>query len=254
MKMQLLLISLTLIACSNQENSKIISLTGHFIPAQSVEIKPLTEGVLEGIHFTEGQSVKEGDLLFTLDKKTYEAKLENAIAKRLFHIKKLQIAAENADRYRSLLLNNYVQEIDYKQSLEELALYETAVMESESEIRLAQIHLDECSIRAPFSGVIGKHFVDKGSVVKETPLALLNQFDPLYIDFQLDEALYTKIKTLLQTEPNAPILINNSEKADLLFIDNVIYDSKVLLRAQINNKEGKFCPGQKVIGTLQIPL
>ncbi len=253
MKIQLLLISLTFISCSNQDNSKIITLEGYFIPAQSAEIKSVEEGVLEEIHFREGGLVKEGDLLFTINKKLYEAKVDEAVAKRLLNLKKLQLAAERADRYKSLLLNNYVQENDYKQSLVELTLFETAVMESEAEIRVAQIQLDNCFIKAPFSGVIGKHLVDKGNLVKETPLALLNQLDPIYIDFSIDETLYSKIKTLLQTEPDTHILINDSDQAHLLFIDNQIRDSKVSLRAKIDNREGKFCPGQKVACKLTIP-
>lgn len=253
MKLKLFLISLALVSCSNQDNSKIISLEGVFVPAQSVEIKPLVDGTLSEIHFTDGSLVQKGDLLFTIDETPFEAKLEEAYLKKLVVAKKMQIAAENADKYRSLLLHNYIQESDYRQSLSELTLYETALVESEAEIRALQIELNNCKIVAPFTGVIGRHFIDKGSLLDKSPLALLNQVDPLYIDFSIDVSVFALLNKLLKTEVNPSILINDSEIASLLFLDNTVSDGKVLLRAKLENKEGKFCPGQKAIGKLTLP-
>jgi RND family efflux transporter MFP subunit len=248
-----LLISLAFISCNKQDDSKIISLEGHFIPAQSVEIKPLVEGILSEIHFLDGAHVEKGELLFTIDKAPYEEKLEAAHLKKLVILKKMQIAAENADRYRSLLLHSYIQESDYRQSLLELTLHETALVESDAEIRFLQLQVNNCRIVAPFTGVIGKHYIDKGSLIHKEPLALLNEVDPLYVDFFVDESFFASLNNLLKTESNPTILINDSVRASLLFLDNTISNNKVLLRAQIENKEGKFCPGQKAFGKVTLP-
>ncbi len=233
---------------------------GHFVALNSAEIKAQVEGTLISLHFQDGETVNEGDLLFTIDPRPYEAALEQSIAERMQNVAKLQYSAEKVARYKTLLANKYVSELDYIQYVSELANLEAAVMQNEASIRLANVNLDYCYIKAPFTGVTGKHFIDKGNLIANdgSTLVLLNQVDPLYIDFSIPEKDYVKIASYQTKGQNLDVLITYPEYPDvnatakLILIDNTVNQNTgmILLRGEIANPERKFWPGQFVKTTL----
>ncbi len=233
---------------------------GHFVALYSAEIKAQVEGTLISLHFQDGQTVNEGDLLFTIDPRPYIAALEQSIAERMQNVAKLQYSAEKVARYKTLLANKYVSELDYIQYVSELANLEATVMQNEANIRLANVNLDYCYIKAPFKGVTGKHFIDKGNLIANdgSTLVLLNQVDPLYIDFTIPEKDYVKIANYQNKGQNLDVLItypeypNVNATAKLILIDNTVNQNTgmILLRGEISNPERKFWPGQFVKATV----
>lgn len=188
------LLLLLCLSCSKKPN---FDLTGKCIPFQSIEIKAEIDGTLTNVYFEDGNSVCEGDILFTIDSKFYEAKLDEVRAKRLQTFTELQRMAETVDRYQTLLTNKYISETDCRQLILEMNQLEASVMELDAEIRLAELALDHCSIKAPFQGVIEKRFLSKGSLVQKGEIiAILNQIDPIYIDLTLTETETLRLEVL----------------------------------------------------------
>lgn len=237
-----------------------LDVVGHCVALYSAEIKAQVGGTLISLHFQDGQTVNEGDLLFTIDPRPYEAVLEQSVAERMQNVAKLQYSAEKVARYKTLLTNKYVSEVDYIQYVSELTNLEAAVMQNEANIRLANVNLDYCYIKAPFKGVTGKHLIDKGNLITNdgSTLVLLNQVDPLYIDFIIPESDYVKIATLQNREQNLDLLItypeypNMNVPAKLILIDNAVNQNTgtFLLRAEIANSDRKFLPGQRIKATI----
>lgn len=262
--MRYLVIALLVISCSKTQEKSVplpkvsvatavtkripvtIDAVGHFVALNSVKIKAQVEGTLVGIHFQDGQEVNEGDLLFTIDPRPYEAKRDQAVAERLQNLAKLQYSAEKVCRYRTLLPDNYVSQLDYIQYVSELANLEATVMKNEADIRLATVNLDYCYIKAPFKGITGLHFFDEGNLIGNdgSTLVIINQIDPIYLDFNIPERDFPKVAG----RQNLDVLITYPDKATakLVLINNQINpDTGMLfLRAQIDNPEHKFWADQ----------
>ncbi len=231
---------------------------GHCIAYNSAEIKAQVEGLLEEIHYKEGEQVLKDDLLVTIDSRPFMATLDKNIAIRAENFANLKYSAEVVARYQSLLAEDYVSKLEFDGFVKNLAEYEAAVMQNDADIRLAQLNVDYCFIRAPFSGVAGKKLVDKGNLITNDGSALLvvNQINPIYIDFYLPERDF---RTIMQYKKGSSalsvdILIPDQtiSKAKLILVDNEInaQTGMVPLRAEISNPDAAFWPGQYVEATL----
>ncbi len=237
----------------------MISGIGHFVAYNSAEIKAQVEGRLMELHFQEGQFVNEGDLLFTIDPRPYEANLEKAIAERLQAVAKLQYAAEKVSRYQTLLPDNYVSTLDFIKYQSDMTDSEGMVMQKDAEIRLAEIDLDYCFIKAPFPGVTGKKLIDKGNLITNDGVSMLviKQIDPIFIDFSVPERDFLKIARYfndrgLDVEIEFPECPGKNFTARLLLVDNEIRANTgmIPLRAQIKNEDSIFWPGQFIQANL----
>ena len=232
MKLQYIAI-LLLLTCCGSHDKKSIQILGRFSPSKSADIRAEVTGTLLEVHFQDGQTITEGDLLFTIDSKSLEAKLDLAVANRGQNISKLKYAAEKVDRFQTLLSNKYISEIDCVPYITELNQCESAVMQNEAEIRLAKINLEKCRIKAPFQGIVGKHLIDKGNLIlgDNPTLVHLTQIDPIYIDFTLTEKEYAKIST----DENIHIYLNNMPIEAKMIITG---SSIIQMRAEIPNPLG----------------
>ncbi len=231
---------------------------GHCTAYNSAEIKAQIEGLLEEIHYKEGELVSKNDLLVTIDARPFFTTLEKNLAIRAENFAKLKYSAEVVARYQSLLAEDYVSKLEFDGFVKNLAEYEATVMQNDADIRLAKLNVDYCFIRAPFSGIAGKKLVDKGNLITNDAPALLvvNQINPIYIDFYLPERDF---RTIMQykkgsTALTVDILIPDETlcKAKLILVDNVIntQTGMVPLRAEICNPDSVFWPGQYVEATL----
>ena len=145
--------------------------------------------MVESAPFVEGTTVQAGDVLFTIDKRPYQAQLDQSSAQLLGAQASLRQSRETLERNEKLKDQNLISQEDYDQ----LA---TAVQAAESEVKLytasveqAQINLNYCTVTAMVTGVTGKRLVDPGNVVSSGGETLVNirTQDPLYLDFSLTE-------------------------------------------------------------------
>ena len=129
---------------------------GHCTAYNSAMIKAQVEGVLEKLHYKEGEIVEKGSPLFTIDPRPYAATLDKQIAVRAENVAQLKYNAEKLIRYEPLLADDYVSKLEFDSLIKNVEEYEALVMQSDADILLAEIDLDYCYIKAPFTGVAGK--------------------------------------------------------------------------------------------------
>ncbi len=231
-----------------------IDTLGHFVPYNSVIIQAQVQGELNALYFNEGQEVQQGDLLFTIDAKPYQATLDKAIATLKQNEALFAYNKSRADRYSQLVEDDFVSKLEYDQYFSEMKNYEAILNENQADIESAAINVGYCTLRAPITGVTGKRLVDVGNIITDVGSQLLkiNQVTPLFIDFSIPERYFDTVfqnqqKNPLKVElyvPNTPL----KDVATLQMIDNSVnpQTGMIALRGIIENKEKKYWPEQFV--------
>ena len=236
---------------------------GRLEPIRMVEVRARVNGYLDSIHFTDGQQVKAGQLLFVIDPRPYAA----ASARARANVERARAALELAtnDLTRALRLQKghviAAEEFDNWRNKHELAKAELA--RAEAEANAADLDLGFCQVIAPISGQVSRRFVDEGNLVDggNTDGALLTTivpFDPLYVTFDIDES--TVLKYSRQTFDGKPgtsqdfgrpvrIALEDEpvfeRKGILSFVDNRVDPETGTLRGRaiVENKNGSLKPG-----------
>jgi multidrug efflux system membrane fusion protein len=168
-----------------------LDFTGTTAATQAVTVVARVEGYLEQIHFTDGQQVKKGDLLFTIQQTQYEAQLKQAQAEVEVQKAALQHAEIELPRYARLVKQDAATqtEVDHWQTEKEQAA--ARLLAARAQVELAQLKLSYTLVRAPIDGRIGRHLIDKGSLVgglgQPTSLAEIDHIDPIYVYFTIDQ-------------------------------------------------------------------
>jgi multidrug efflux system membrane fusion protein len=169
---------------------------GQFSAVSQVELRAQVGGTLTGIFFKDGDIVRRGDLLFTIDPRPYEITLAEASAQLDVATAHLELADRQLDRAKDLEQSNAgsVENVDQRTSDQRAA--RAAVEDAKARIRDAQFDLDHCRITAPFTGRMGTHLVSVGNLIAgsrtatspTTLLATLVSLDPIYLDFDMSES------------------------------------------------------------------
>src|SRR5262249_1705389 len=153
----------------------------------TVELVARVEGYLKEIHFQDGQRVKQGDVLFTIEPDQYQAKLNQARAQMAAVQADLAHAQTELDRYTGLFKQKAAsaQDVDTWEAKRDYA--QATLLAAAAQIDLAQINLGYTTVVAPFDGRMGRHLVDAGNLVGaggvHTVLAEINRIDPIYAYF-----------------------------------------------------------------------
>ena len=228
---------------------------GHVKASKTAEIKAQVEGRLKTINYIQGQRVKEGDLLVTIDPRPYEAKLQEAQGLLCESQAQLRFAEEKVMRYSKLLNEDYVSKINFDQYVSSAEALLATIQKNEGVVKEAQVNLDYCYIKAPFEGRVGKKLIDEGNLIANDGAALLTlqQIEPVYVDFSLPEKELSRIFSLGNLE-NIVIKAHLSQSepiectGKLLVIDNTVDSSTgmIPLRAEFSNQEHILWPGQFV--------
>jgi RND family efflux transporter MFP subunit len=229
---------------------------GNLKAVEEVEIRARVEGYLIKRAFQDGADVKRGDLLFVLDLREYEAELERAQAHLAKDRAALAYARTQVGRYSPLIKQDLAPEDtleNWRTAVKERA---GAVKAGEAAVKLAQLNLSYCTIRAPLSGRIGRRLVDVGNLVganEETLLATIVQMDPIYVYFSPSERQLPQISRKnregrLQVRVTQPGGSNYPHAGKLDFIDNRVDPATgtITMRAVIPNPEKILVPGQYV--------
>jgi RND family efflux transporter MFP subunit len=236
---------------------------GRFVAVNAVDIRSRLSGYLAEIHFTDGQMVKKGDLLFTIDRRPFQIALEQMRANLAQARANLAFAKADLDRGQSLLQNKTISEQIYDQRTQAKNVAEAAVAAQEAMVHSAELDLNEYSeLRAPIDGKIGDRRVSVGNLVMGGPggnatlLATIVSVDPIRFEFTFDEASYLRYQRFAGKEGGGvdggvPVALKLLDEKDFRhagkidFVDNVINQSSgtVRGRAVFSNPEGLFTPG-----------
>jgi multidrug efflux system membrane fusion protein len=156
----------------------------------SVIVASRVDGQLLRLNFREGQDVKEGELLAQIDPRTYQAQLDQAIAKRAQDQAQLENAKRDLERYGALIQQNYASRQQYDTARSQVAQIEAALKADDAAISAARILLSYTNISAPISGRLGFRQVDAGNIVRANDAAgivTITQLQPISVIFTLPQ-------------------------------------------------------------------
>src|SRR5277367_30811 len=172
---------------------------GRFVAVDSVEMRARLSGYLSEIHFIDGQMVKKGDLLFTIDRRPFQIALEQMRANLAQSKANLAFAEGDLERGQSLVSNKTITEQVYDQRQQAKAVAEASVAAQEAMVHSAELDLDQYSqLRSPIDGRIGDRRVAVGNLVtggtsgNTTLLATIVSVDPIRFEFTFDEQSYLR--------------------------------------------------------------
>lgn len=223
---------------------------GNVETQSSVAIRSRVDGQIVKVHFRDGQDVTEGQPLFQVDPRPFEAQLRQAEANLLRNQAQLEYARGQETRYQDLLAKGFVSKEAYAQVRATLDSAQAAVAADKAAIESAKLQLQYATIRAPISGRAGKVLVTEGNVVRANdtaPLVVINQLSPIYVSFAVAEQHGPAIRAALR-ERRLPVTVNVSGKrvtGELAFVDNAVDASTgtLKLRATFGNREHLLWPG-----------
>ena len=231
-------------------------------PYSTVSIRSQVTGAITKVHFQEGQDVKEGDLLFTVDPRPFEATLKQAEANLAKDRAVLANAREQARRYEELVKKQYVSQEQYDQIKTNADAVEATVDADKATVENAKVQLSYCRIFSPVTGRTGSLLVNEGNVVRTndaTPLVTINQVSPIYVTFSLPEQNLPEIKRRLAAgklivQAVFPANDQRPERGDLSFVDNSVdrTTGTIKLKGTFANGERRLWPGQFVKAVLKL--
>lgn len=225
---------------------------------KSVQIKARVNGYLEKILFKDGAKVKEGDILFEIDSRPFEAVVE-AQSAAIDEIKtRIELAKSNLERAKELLEVNAISREVYETRLSELKSQKAKLLMAEANLRKARLDLEFTKVRAPISGYVSRRYVDEGNLVEDskTMLADLVSRDVVYAYFEVSERDIIRYNDSgLLADLNAGRIENLPVKLSLMddknarafgkltYADNKLESSSLEFRAEIENKNSDLYPG-----------
>ena len=193
---------------------------GHVEPIQDVDLRAQIDGTIQEVAFTEGAFVKEGDLLYQIDPRVYEARVAQAKAA----LAQAKASSENADRYYARISKvdkRSVTEAEVDQAYANMLEAKAAIAQCEADLKSAEINLGYCRITAPISGRIGQSLLKKGDYVSPSmgTLARIVQMDPVRVVFSVPDRAYLQGKTVAGSQG----LASDAIRAQIRLADGTVY-------------------------------
>jgi RND family efflux transporter MFP subunit len=168
--------------------------TGRIEPSARVEIRPRVSGQVVQVHFRDGELVRTGDLLFTLDRRPFKIAVESAQAELARAEARLTLAEQQVQRYTPLVAQRFAPEAEMDARRSTLREAQAGIAAARAALQQAELDLEFSEIRAPRPGRVSDRRVDAGNLVQEgtTLLTTLVALDPVYVTFDASEAQYLR--------------------------------------------------------------
>ncbi|WP_374408248.1 efflux RND transporter periplasmic adaptor subunit [Hydrogenophaga sp.] len=236
-------------------------LPGRLEAGRVAQVRARVAGILQQRLFKEGSDVKAGQALFRIDPAPYQASLQSAQASLARAQANLANTTAVAERYKPLIAENAISQQDYTSAVAAQKAAEADVAAAKAAVQTAGINLNYAAVTAPISGRIGRALVTEGALVGQgeaTALAVIQQVDPLYVNFTQSASEAMKLKRAMEAgqlkgagqgaAAVKVVLDDGSEYArpgKLLFSDLTVdaTTGQVTLRAEVPNPGGALLPG-----------
>jgi multidrug efflux system membrane fusion protein len=228
----------------------------------TVGVKAQVGGEVIGAHFREGQEVKKGQLLFTLDARPFKAALAQAQANLDKTTAQYRLALAEAKRWEVMYKVHAASSEQYDQAQSAAAALKANLEADEAAVQTAELNLQYTRIASPIDGRAGNLNLNVGNVAKanaDTPMVVLNQIRPIYVQFSVPEKELPEIRRRVETgalavianPPNRP---DNISTGVLSFIDNAVDPTTgtIQFKGLFPNQEERLWPGQFVDVTLTL--
>ena len=222
----------------------------------TVSVKAQVAAELTAVHFQEGQDVRAGDLLFSLDRRPFEATLRQTEANLARDIAQAENAHAQARRYAQLLQEGVAAEQQAEEFRTAAEALDASVQADRAAVERARLNLEYCTIRSPLDGRTGRLMVHVGNLVKasdDPALVVINQVNPIYASFALPEQYLGDVKRYMaagtltveafsRDDPERP------ERGRVSFVDNTVDTTTgtIRLKGVFPNAEKRLWPGQFV--------
>ena len=239
------------------------SLAGRTAAHMVSEVRPQVGGIVLKRLFTEGQSVKAGQVLYQIDPRSYEASLESAKGQLAQSEAAVQAARPKAERYKNLVQIDAISKQDGDDALATLRQNEASVVSARAAVKAAQINLEYTRVTAPISGRIGTSTYTPGALVtanQTAALTTIQQLDPIYVDVTQTSAQLLALRK--QIASGALKAVDGKVPVKILLEDGSLYAQQgtlefvgtsvdtgtgnVSLRAVVPNPDGLLLPGTYV--------
>jgi len=253
-----------------QDVPRFVSGIGTVLSLHSVVIRPQVDGILTQLLVKEGQPVKAGDLLATIDDRSIRASLDQAKAQLGENQAQLQVALINLKRYKELSIDDGVSKQTYDQQQALVNQLKATAQGNQAAIDAAKVQLSYTQIRSPVSGRVGIRTVDEGNFLRTSDaqgLFSVTQIDPIAVEFSLPQQMLPTLQGLIAAPTQASVdaylgADTDGQTGDLLgeghlsLIDNQISSTTGTLRAkaEFNNPSQRLWPGQLVTIKIQTAL
>jgi multidrug efflux system membrane fusion protein len=241
----------------------ILDAIGAAEPSRTAALRSQITGTLLKVHFQEGQTVQQGDLLFEIDARPFQIALSSAES----DLQRVRVQLENArqqlERYESLHTSAMVSKEQYQTVTSAERVLTAQLASSESAVANARLQLDYCSIRAPISGRTGGLGAHEGDLVRASDatvsLVTINEMSPIYVTFSVPQQYLSALnryraegKVIVSAIP--PGTDEAPEQGELAFIDNAVdaTTGTLKLKATFPNATHRLWPGQ--FATVRVAL
>ena len=244
--------------------------SGRFEAVASVEVRARVSGFIDKIDFRDGQIVKIGDPLFTIDKRPYEIAVDVADADVARNKAQVDLAELQVNRGASLIASRTITEAEQDSRKSTLAVARAQLKSAEAALRNAQLNLEWTNVTAPIAGRISDRKVDAGNLISggqtgATLLATIVTLDPIRFVFDISEADHLRYSRLILSGALAssrdganPVRIRLSDETEwkrtgkVDFVDNAMTarSGTIRVRALVDNKDQLLTPG--IFGRLQL--
>lgn len=246
---------------------------GRFVAVDSVEVRARVSGYLEKVHFRDGQMVKEGDPLFTIDKRPFQNMVDQARANLAQAKANLAFAEADLNRGSQLVRDRTITEQTFDQRTQAQRAALASVAANEAQVRQAELDLQFTDLRAPVAGRIGDRRVSPGNLVTggalatgTTLLATIVSLDPIRFEFTFDETSYLRYERFSMsgkevTGRDGGVMVELKlideksfvHRGHMDFVDNVIDKASGTIRgrAVFSNPQTVLTPG--MFGRIRVP-
>ena len=237
---------------------------GNVIAASTVAVHAQITGELTSVNFKEGDDVTEGQVLFTLDKRPYEAALLQTQAQLDKDVAQAANARAQATRYQDLLSRGIATREQVDQMTTQAAALDATVASDRAAVESAKVQLDYCTIASPLSGRTGLLQVHRGNLVRANdtqPIITINRIQPVYVSFSIPEAMLPAFKRYLaagtvKVLAKAPNDEGLASTGQIDFIDNAVDNTTgmIKIKGTFPNVDRRLWPGQFVNVTVTLTV
>jgi len=232
-----------------------ISALGTVTPIASVALKARVDTNITAVHFNDGQEVKQGDLLFTLDGRAIEAQIAQTEGQIARDQAQLDGAMRDVNRYTDLVAKSATPQTNLDNAKTQADVYRAAIKSDQGVLDNLKVQLSYCTVTAPINGRISAAAVKVGNFVRQadtSPMATINQMAPVYVAFSVSQKNLPAIREALANKTaSIDAVVPGSDKrtnGQVTMIDNTVDPTTgmVQIRATMPNKDETLWPGTLV--------